>query len=157
MRNGLTTGRGLSLAAAGVAAMALTLTACGSGGIDDEGGGGEDTLTIGFVSTETGSSAPFGEANSFVVDEMEAYFKDHPVKVGDKELDVEIVVRDAQSDTTKAGAVAGDLINKDGADIIVASSTTRSRSSARPTRSRASPRSPRGSRSRSVAATSRPS
>ncbi|WP_328528005.1 ABC transporter substrate-binding protein [Nocardioides sp. NBC_00368] len=123
MRNGLTTGRGLSLAAAGVAAMALTLTACGSGGIDDEGGGGEDTLTIGFVSTETGSSAPFGEANSFVVDEMEAYFKDHPVKVGDKELDVEIVVRDAQSDTTKAGAVAGDLINKDGADIIVASST----------------------------------
>jgi len=113
--------RRAALAGAGV--LALVTSACGASIGGGAGGGEDDTLTIGFVSTETGSSAAFGEANAFVVDQMKTYFKDHPLTVGDKEYDVKIVVRDAQSDSTRAGEVAGELINSDGADLIVASST----------------------------------
>jgi branched-chain amino acid transport system substrate-binding protein len=105
-----------------VATMALTTSACGG----DVGGKSESdssTLTIGYVSPQTGALAPFGEADSFVVDEMKTYFADHPLTVDGKEVKVEIILKDAQSDSTRAGAVASDLINSDDADLILASST----------------------------------
>ncbi|GAA1931275.1 ABC transporter substrate-binding protein [Nocardioides lentus] len=117
-----TTGRALVLGAL------TTLTLAGCGGT--VGGGGEDgdeagagTLTLGYVSPQTGPLAAFGEADSFVVEQMEAYFADNPVEVGGEEVDVEIVVRDAQSDSNRAGEVAAELINDDGVDLVLASST----------------------------------
>ena len=105
-----------------VATMLLATSACGG----DVGGSKENdtsTLTIGYVSPQTGALAPFGEADSFVVDEMKTYFADNPLTVDGKEVKVNIILKDAQSDSTRAGQVASDLINSDGADLILASST----------------------------------
>jgi branched-chain amino acid transport system substrate-binding protein len=54
---------------------------------------------------------------------MKDYFKSHPLTVGGKKYDVKIIVKDAASDSTKAGQAASDLINSDGADLIVADGT----------------------------------
>ena len=111
--------RGLVLASAG----ALVLAGCGGeiGGGDDGGDG--DTLVIGYVTPQTGALAPFGEADAFVVDQMTDYFADNPLELGGTTYDVEIVVKDTQSDSRRAGEVAGELINDDGADLILAAST----------------------------------
>ncbi|WP_300680582.1 ABC transporter substrate-binding protein [Nocardioides sp.] len=111
----------------GVAAIAvassLTLAACG-GGIGGASGSSEsDTFTIGFVTTDTGSLADFSTPNNYVVKQMTAYFKDHPIKAGDKEYKVKIVTADSQSDTSRAGQVAADLINNDGANLLISDGT----------------------------------
>jgi branched-chain amino acid transport system substrate-binding protein len=113
--------RGWALAVVGV----LGLTGCGGGLGGNEGGaapGGEQTLTIGYVTPQTGALAAFGEADKFVVDQMNSYFTDHPVQVGGKPYKVDIVVKDTQSDSRRAGEVASELING-GADLILAAST----------------------------------
>lgn len=81
------------------------------------------TLKIGFVSPQTGPLAGFGEADNFVIDAMTQYFADNPIVAGDNVYDVEILVRDAQSDSKRAGEVAAELINSDGVDIILAGGT----------------------------------
>ncbi|WP_404820976.1 ABC transporter substrate-binding protein [Klenkia terrae] len=67
--------------------------------------------------------AAFGEADSFVVDQMTDYFADNPLELGGTSYDVEIVVKDTQSDSVRAGEVTAELINDDGADLILAAST----------------------------------
>lgn len=111
-----------TLVPAAAAVMAVTLSAC-SGSVGGEDSASDKTLKIGFVSTTTGASAAFGEANTFVVDEMKAYFKKNPLQVDGDTYDVKIVVRDAQSDSTRAGEVASQLINRDNVDVVIASST----------------------------------
>ncbi len=110
-----------------VGAAALSLLTAATGCSSSIGGGKTaaeaGTLKIGFVSTTTGALAPFGQANDFVVDEMKTYFEGHPLKVGGKEMKVEIVVKDAQSDSTRAGQVAADLINSDNVDVLISSGT----------------------------------
>lgn len=107
--------------AAAVAAMALLTSACGVGG--SSSGSDKHVFTIGFVSPITGPEAPFGEANAFVVSQMQTYFASHPLTIGGAEYQVKIIVKDAASDSTKAGAAASELINSEGANLIVASST----------------------------------
>jgi branched-chain amino acid transport system substrate-binding protein len=109
--------------AAVITALLLTISGCSG---DIGGGGGAETdnvLKIGFVSTETGPLAPFGEANAFVVAQMEDWFADHPVSVAGTDYAVEIVVRDAQSDSTRAGEVAAELINNDAVDVLISAGT----------------------------------
>jgi branched-chain amino acid transport system substrate-binding protein len=115
-----TTSRIVALAGVGL----LALTACGGGLGEADGGGGDGTtLTIGYVTPQTGALAAFGEADSFVVDQMTEYFADNPLELGGTSYDVEIVVKDTQSDSVRAGEVAAELINDDGADLILAAST----------------------------------
>ncbi len=112
--------RGLAVASAGV----LALGACGGSlGGAEEGGGDGETLVIGYVTPQTGPLAPFGEADAFVVDQMTDYFAENPLELGGTSYDVEIVVKDTQSDSRRAGEVAGELINDDGAALILAAST----------------------------------
>ena len=105
-----------------LAVFALAGTACG--GLDEDRTTTADgTFKIGYVTPQTGPLAPFGEADRFVVDQMTQYFKQNPLKVGGKQYQVQILVKDAQSDSKRAGEVAGDLINKDGVNLMLASST----------------------------------
>jgi branched-chain amino acid transport system substrate-binding protein len=109
-------------------AAAMTLAACG--GLDDEGDPAADeeeeataTVRIGYVSPRTGALAPFGEADSYVIDTITAHFEDNPLMIGDQEYAVEVVSKDAASDSDRAGEVAAELINDDEVDLILASST----------------------------------
>ncbi|SSC24741.1 Leucine-binding protein [Klenkia terrae] len=54
---------------------------------------------------------------------MTDYFADNPLELGGTSYDVEIVVKDTQSDSVRAGEVTAELINDDGADLILAAST----------------------------------
>jgi branched-chain amino acid transport system substrate-binding protein len=109
-------------------AAAMTLAACG--GLDDEGDAAEDeeegataTVRIGYVSPRTGALAPFGEADTYVIDTMTAHFEDNPLTIGDQQYAVEVIAKDAASDSDRAGEVAAELINDDEVDLILASST----------------------------------
>ena len=78
------------------------------------------TVKIGFVSPQTGPLAPFGESDKFVIDYMTEYFAKNPLQIGGQPYNVEIIVKDAESDSAKAGKAAADLINNDGVDIVIA-------------------------------------
>jgi len=107
--------------ATGAIVLALVASGC-SGSIGGESAA-DETLTIGFVSPATGALAPFGETDAYVVEQMEKYFADNPLEIDGTAYEVEILVRDAQSDSTRASEVADELINSEGADLILASST----------------------------------
>lgn len=81
-----------------------------------------DTLKIGYVSPQTGPLAPFGEADKWVIEQMKAAFKDG-VAVGGKKFDVQIVLKDSQSNPNRAGEVANDLILKDKVALVLTAGT----------------------------------
>jgi branched-chain amino acid transport system substrate-binding protein len=71
-------------------------------------------IRIGFVSPQTGALAPFGEADRFIIDQMNKLLaKDN----------IRIVQKDSQSSPNRAGEVANDLILKDKVDLVLVSST----------------------------------
>ena len=81
-------------------------------------------ITIGFVTPQTGQLAGFASGDAFVVDRIrasDAYTKGF--QVGGKKYDVEIVVKDSQSDPNRASQVAQELILQDKADMVVTTST----------------------------------
>ena len=82
-----------------------------------------DTLKIGFVSPQTGPLAGFGEADQYVIDAMTEFFAANPIVAGGTTYSVEIITKDAQSDSKRAGEVAAELINTDGVDLILAEGT----------------------------------
>ena len=114
--------------AAATAAGLPALAAC-SEGIRQENapgtasGSGGRTIKIGYVSPQTGALAPFGEADSFVVEQIKSHFNDNSVTVGGARSNVEIVVKDSQSDSNRAAQVAADLILDDGVDVMLVAST----------------------------------
>ncbi len=135
-------------ALAAVAAVGLVVSACGGGGLDEPaasdsapaesaaasepaaGGdaeGGADasggTIKVGFVSPMTGPLAGFGEPDQWIVDTMGAWFAANPIEAGGKSYNVEIILKDSQSDAKRAGEVAGELINQDGVDVVMAHGT----------------------------------
>jgi branched-chain amino acid transport system substrate-binding protein len=81
-----------------------------------------DTLKIGYVSPQTGPLAPFGEADKWVIDQMKAAFKDG-LTVGGKKYDVQIILKDSQSNPNRAGEVANDLILKDKVALVLTAGT----------------------------------
>jgi branched-chain amino acid transport system substrate-binding protein len=80
------------------------------------------TVKIGYVSPQTGPLAPFGEADRWVIDQMKAAFKDGLV-IGGKKHDVQIVLKDSQSNPNRAGEVANDLILKDKVALMLTAGT----------------------------------
>jgi len=103
------------------------LAACGSdddggGGASSGGGGGGPDLKIGYVTPGTGALAAFPEADSFILDGIRDRFADGiDTKKGKSKIT--IIVKDSQSNPDRAGAVASDLILKDGVDPVVVAST----------------------------------
>ncbi|GAA5117500.1 ABC transporter substrate-binding protein [Pseudonocardia adelaidensis] len=112
--------------AAGVAAFAGgAATACAPGPrTADAAAGRDDVIRIGYVSPETGPLAPYGEADRFVVDVMAEFFAANPVHVGGRPHRVEILRRDSQSDSNRAGDVAAGLVLDDGIHLMLVSATS---------------------------------
>ena len=54
---------------------------------------------------------------------MTAYFAANPIVAGGTTYNVEIITKDAQSDSKRAGDLAAELINSDGVDIVLAQGT----------------------------------
>lgn len=81
-----------------------------------------DTLKIGYVSPQTGPLAPFGEADKWVIEQMKGAFK-NGLTVGGRKYDVQIVLKDSQSNPNRAGEVANDLILKDKVALVLTAGT----------------------------------
>ena len=81
------------------------------------------TIKIGFVSPETGPIAAFGSADEFVVGEIRKAIGDG-LTIGGTKYPVEILVRDSQSNPSRAAEVAAELITKDKVTLMLASSTS---------------------------------
>jgi branched-chain amino acid transport system substrate-binding protein len=112
------------LKAAGAGALTLTagalLDACEIRGTSSSNTG---KITIGYVSPQTGEAAGFATGDNYVIDGIRAAsaYKSG-FKAGGKGYDVEIVVKDSQSNPARATAVTQELINA-GADIVLCAST----------------------------------
>jgi len=81
-----------------------------------------DAVKIGYVSPQTGPLAPFGEADRWVIDQMKTAFKEG-LAIGGKKHDVQIVLKDSQSNPNRAGEVANDLILKDKVALMLTAGT----------------------------------
>jgi branched-chain amino acid transport system substrate-binding protein len=81
-----------------------------------------DTLKIGYVSPQTGPLAPFGEADKWVIEQMKAALK-NGVTVGGRRYDVQVILKDSQSNPNRAGEVANDLILKDKVALLLTAGT----------------------------------
>ena len=81
-----------------------------------------DSIKIGYVSPQTGPLAPFGEADKWVIEQMTTAFKDG-LTVGSKKYDVQIILKDSQSNPNRAGEVANDLILKDKVALVLTAGT----------------------------------
>lgn len=75
-------------------------------------------VKIGFVSPLTGPLAPFGEADKFVVEGMRDMFK-NGIMVGGQLHPVEIILKNSESNSNKAGDAAANLILRDKIDLML--------------------------------------
>ena len=80
------------------------------------------TIKIGFVTPQTGPLAIFGEPDDFVLDQFRTALADG-LDIGGTKHPVEIIIKDSQSSSNRASAVAQELIFEDEVDLICASST----------------------------------
>jgi branched-chain amino acid transport system substrate-binding protein len=98
---------------AGTAALAMPNIARAKGG----------TIKVGFITPGTGPMALFGETDGFAVNRIKKLLADG-LEVNGETYDVEIIVKDSQSDSNRAAEVAGDLILNDGVHLLMPASTT---------------------------------
>jgi branched-chain amino acid transport system substrate-binding protein len=83
---------------------------------------GSRTLTIGYVTPQTGPLAAFGETDTFVINAVRKVLAGG-VAIGGTRYPVDIVVKDSQSSSNRAGEVAADLILKQKVDLMLVAST----------------------------------
>src|SRR5690242_7309614 len=81
-----------------------------------------NTIKIGFVSPRTGPAAGFGEPDGYVLGLARNAFASG-LTINGKKYDVQIVDKDGQSDPQRASQVANDLINTEGVDLMLTTST----------------------------------
>lgn len=79
-------------------------------------------LKVGFISPRTGPLGGFGQTDGYVLD-LARKALEGGIELGGKKYAVEILDRDTQSDPSRAGQLAKDLINNDGVDLMLAVST----------------------------------
>lgn len=124
------------------------LAACGDGGetsttaaaTDTTSGGTETTagstattgngaaasgrpIKIGVVSPQTGGLAMYGIVDNWWKDHAEKALGDGILCADGKTHPIEIIIRDSQSDSNRAAQVAGDMIQNDQCDMILAGGT----------------------------------
>jgi len=79
-------------------------------------------IKIGHVSPRTGPLAGFGEADSFIIEQVRATLGGG-ISSGGKTYPVQIISKDSQSSASRASDVASELILGDKVDLIVAAAT----------------------------------
>ena len=79
------------------------------------------TIKLGYVSPQTGPLAGFAEADNFIISNFLKTVKGG-LKVGKNTYPVEVLVKDSQSNASRAADVANELING-GVDIMLVAST----------------------------------
>src|SRR5258708_2751412 len=79
-------------------------------------------IKIGHVSPRTGPIAAFGEADPFILEQIQKLVE-KGISNGGKTYPVQILSRDSQSSTARASEVAAELILRDKVDLLVAAST----------------------------------
>ena len=80
-----------------------------------------ETIRIGFISPLTGALAGFGECNPFLVDLIKKSLAGG-LQIGSKTYAVDILVRDTQSDPSRAAQLAKELITSDNVDLVLSCS-----------------------------------
>lgn len=111
------------LKVAGMSGAALSmsglLAACRTG---EEGEAAGGAVKIGYVSPTTGSLAPFGEADEFILGGIRQA-SGGGLDIAGRTRSVEIITKDSQSDPNRAAEVASDLIVQDRVNLMVVAST----------------------------------
>src|ERR1700681_3500991 len=79
-------------------------------------------IKIGHVSPRTGPIAAFGEADPFILEQVQKLVE-KGINNGGKTYPVQIISRDSQSSTARASEVAAELILRDKVALLVAAST----------------------------------
>src|SRR6187200_1686318 len=79
-------------------------------------------LKIGHVSPRTGPLAGFGEADTFILEQVRAILG-KGLQSGGKTYQAQIVSKDSQSSGSRAAEVASELILSDKLDLLVTSGT----------------------------------
>jgi branched-chain amino acid transport system substrate-binding protein len=79
-------------------------------------------IKIGHVSPRTGPIAAFGEADPFILDQVQKLLERGITNNG-RTYPVQIVSKDSQSSTSRASEVAAELILRDKVDLLVGAST----------------------------------
>jgi branched-chain amino acid transport system substrate-binding protein len=80
------------------------------------------TIKIGYVTPRTGPLAAFGEADAFSLAQMQKVFA-KGIRSGSNTYPVEILARDAQSNSNRAATVAQSLILDNDVDLILVGDT----------------------------------
>jgi branched-chain amino acid transport system substrate-binding protein len=80
-------------------------------------------IKIGFVTPQTGGIASFGVPDKYCMERAQEAIGDGIVCGDGKLHPVTIAIQDSQSDTARAAAVTGDLINNTKVDMVVTAST----------------------------------
>lgn len=111
---------GIGLGALGASGL---VAACSSGLKGGGGGGGAtSTLKIGYVSPQTGALASFATGDNYIINKLKPILS-KGFTAGGKTWNIEVVVKDSQSTTTRATEVTQQLINSDNVDIMLAAAT----------------------------------
>jgi branched-chain amino acid transport system substrate-binding protein len=100
------------------------LAACSSGTNISPTASSTSTINIGYIAPFTGSLAGFASADDFVISTIRntpAYAKGF--RVGGKKYDINIMVKDSQSDPNRASQLARQLILNNNVDMLLTSST----------------------------------
>lgn len=113
LNGGLTRRRFMAATAAGTAALAVGGRAAFAA---------DDTLKVGFISPRTGPLGGFGETDGYVL-ELARKALAGGLQAAGKTWKVEILDRDTQSDPSRAGQLAKDLINNQAIDLMLVVST----------------------------------
>ena len=80
-------------------------------------------IKLGLVSPKTGNFAVFAIADDWFVGHAQEALKGGIITADGKLREIEIVVKDTQSDSNRAAQVAGDLVQQDKVDMLLASGT----------------------------------
>src|SRR6185437_1681349 len=101
---------------------AATGAALALGGHTTYAAAADATLKVGFISPRTGALAGFGEGDGYILDTARKTL-DKGITIGGKTYAVTVIDQDTQSDPARAAQLDKDLINNQGIDMMLVTST----------------------------------